>query len=358
MGDGYVSSVPIDYLGNKSALLDFVLAPILAADNVASVADPFCGTGVVSRALANAGKKVVAGDTLELCTTLAAAALLTPPDPSFSGLVDHVRPARGESMYAAVVRTLNEAPPRHGFIFETYSPASAATVSVARMYLTEANAAKVDGIRAAIEALSPRLTEGERALLLSLLVVAVSRVSNTAGTYGCYLKTWKERARGELRLETGAVPTGTPGDHIVVKGDAETLVRDHPTDVIYLDPPYTKRQYAAYYHLLDTIVTGTTPTVTGSTGLPRWQDRSSDFCYRARAGKALRRLIDQLDARHVLLSYNEDGQIGHQEILDILSARGPVQVYERPLKRYRSNYSLPHRGPLVHERLYHLAVAS
>jgi adenine-specific DNA-methyltransferase len=354
---GYLYAVSIDYLGNKSSLLDFVLAPILALDDVQSVADPFCGTGVVSGALANAGKTVVAGDTLELCATLAEAVLLSSPAPAFQGLQGDVPQAPGESMHSAVVRSLNDAAAIDGFIYRTYSPASAESIEVARMYLTEANAAKIDGIRRAINQLSPVLTPGERALLLTSLVIAVSRVSNTAGTYGCYLKRWKARARDNLKLEPCVLTTASSGPHQVVRCDAESLVRAHATDLVYLDPPYTKRQYAAYYHLLDTIVRGDEPAVTGSTGLPRWQDRSSDFCYRARAGNALRRVIEGVQARHVVLSYNEDGQIDHDEILAILDSRGPVRVYERPLRRYRSNYALPHRGPVVSERLYHLAIS-
>lgn len=43
-------------------------------------------------------------------------------------------------------------------------------------------------------------------------------------------------------------------------------------DVVYLDPPYNRRDYGANYHVLETLARGDTPEVKGVTGLPksRW----------------------------------------------------------------------------------------
>ena len=142
------------------------------------------------------------------------------------------------------------------------------------MYLTEHNAGKADAIRAKIEEWAPALARAERAVLLRDLVQAVSAVSNTAGTYGCYLKTWKQRALQPLTLRPEDMPLRASdcAGHEVRCEDAESVAGDLAgVDVAYLDPPYTKRQYAAYYHLLETLVTGDTPPVSGSTGLPPWQ---------------------------------------------------------------------------------------
>ena len=193
-------SVAIEYLGNKSRLLDFVVGPIAELPALKTVADIFCGTASVSQALRQRGLRVVANDHMRLCATLAEAALLSDGPPRFAALAGPARERlRGESVYDAVVRTLNALPPEAGFFFRTYSPASAAT-GTTRMYLTELNAGKVDAIRGQIERWTPVLTRAERALLLRDLVQAVSAVSNTAGTYGCYLKTWKQRALTPLTL--------------------------------------------------------------------------------------------------------------------------------------------------------------
>src|SRR5690606_16072947 len=80
-------------------------------------------------------------------------------------------------------------------------------------------------------------------------------------------------------------------------------------DVVYLDPPYTKRQYAAYYHLLETIALGDEPSVEGVTGLRPWREKASDFCYRTRALGALTSLVNKLPARRIVISYSDDAHI-------------------------------------------------
>jgi adenine-specific DNA-methyltransferase len=344
--------VSIEYLGNKTKLIDFIVGPIMIARGVRAVADVFCGTASVSRALGERGIRVVASDHMVLCSTLAEAALLPAHRRPFRTLASSIHRRGRESTYAAVVRTLNELPPVEGFFFHTYSPASSAT-GTTRMYLTERNAAKVDAVRAQIEEWTPLLSRVERSILMCDLVKAVSMVSNTAGTYGCYLKSWKQRALEPIRLiPSGRSPLSSVG-HEVYCADASAVVSQVAVDAIYLDPPYTKRQYAAYYHLLETLVTGTQPEVTGSTGLPAWSEKQSEFCYRHRAAQALDTLLSSVHAPHVFLSYSEDGHIPHTRIIELLGVRGNVCWWEHTTQRYRSS-SRAHRGRSLCERLYHL----
>lgn len=51
-------------------------------------------------------------------------------------------------------------------------------------------------------------------------------------------------------------------------------------DLVYLDPPYTKRQYASYYHILETVALGDEPEVKGVAGLRPWKNLASDFATR------------------------------------------------------------------------------
>ncbi len=319
--------------------------------DIRSVADVFCGTGAVSHALGLTGRRIVASDHLRLCVTLAEASLLAPA-PSFSGLRDDVRPRPGESMYEALLYAVQKEPAHPGFIHATYSPASGRHGQQERRYFTEENAARIDTVRARIGMWEDRLTRGERAVLLRDLVVAASRVSNTAGTYGCFLRQWKARALEPLRLEPRLDPY--PGDgHEVHRGEAVDAARIGTVDAVYLDPPYTKRQYAAYYHVLETIVVGDEPAVGGVTGLRPWKDRASDFCHRRRAPQALRTLLTGVNARKLFLSYSDDGHVEHETIVEILRSHRTVRWWEQPLRRYRSS-RLEHRGAVVNERLYAL----
>lgn len=346
--------MPIEFLGSKARLLDFVLAPMVDDGDIRSVADVFCGTGAVSHALGLTGRRVVASDHLRLCVILAEAALLTPG--SFDGLRGDVRPRSGESMHEALLDVLQQEPARPGFIHAAYSPASGRRGPHERRYFTEENAARIDTVRARIGAWEDRLVRGERAVLLRDLVVAASRVSNTAGTYGCFLRQWKARALEPLRLAPRPGPYSGAGSHEVHQGEAVDAARSDTVDAVYLDPPYTKRQYAAYYHVLETIVAGDEPAVHGVTGLRPWKERDSDFCHRRRAPQALQALLAGVNARKVFLSYSDDGHVEHETILEILRSHGEVRWWEQPLRRYRSS-RLEHRSAVVNERLYALTLS-
>lgn len=323
------------------------------------VADLFCGTGTVSAAFKRQGWTVHANDTLSLCTTLTRALLLNDGEPEFLGISTELEKVASTDFlgrlrpYDRALLFLNDLPPVEGFCWRSFSPATVGYEGVERRYFTEENAGRIDAIRARIEEWAPRLTPGEEALLLRDLVRASNAVSNIAGTYGCYLKSWKRRALNSLTLSRSELVEGDV-DHRVSQTDAAQLAAQFKGPIAYADPPYTKRQYAAYYHVLETLVRNDKPPLKGKTGLRPWQADSSDWCYRRKAPSALNDLVEALDCREFFLSYNEDGQIPHEQVLAILSAYGEVrEVHEVTYKRYKSS-GLNHKGSALIERLYHL----
>jgi adenine-specific DNA-methyltransferase len=319
------------------------------------VADLFSGTGSVSAGLKRAGCTVVANDNLEWCGVFARAILFNNEEPSFDGLRNVVPLDAGEplSRYNTVLAALNDTIGTEGFVARTYSPASKRFSDHERMYFTEPNARKIDAIRARLSDWSTLLTPGENSLLLSDLIRASNSVSNIAGTYGCYLKSWKTRALQPIVLTRSTIIAGTQAPHSVTCLDAEVVAGRIDCPVVYADPPYTKRQYAAYYHVLQTIALGDSPEVTGSTGLRSWREKSSAYCYKRTAADALLRLVNAVSCEDFFLSYSEDGQIKHDVIMDILGSFGRTKFFELEHKRYKSS-SLPHKGSIVRERLYHL----
>ena len=194
------------------------------------------------------------------------------------------------------------------------------------------------------------LEEREEALLIADLLFAVSAVSNIAGTYGCYIKFWKPKARQPLWLTPRRFTAGG-GGHTVWNCDANELVGRVEAPIIYADPPYTKRQYSAYYHILETIARNDRPEIGGKTGLRNWKEHSSRYCYRRSAGKALEELLERARCQYFFLSYNSDGQIPHEEIRSIMARFGETRYWEVPYKRYKSNSAVSRKPPLT-ERLY------
>jgi adenine-specific DNA-methyltransferase len=139
-----------------------------------------------------------------------------------------------------------------------------------------------------------------------------------------------------LEVTPSEIPDG-PLDHKIFQQDANELATDLSVPAVYLDPPYTKRQYASYYHLPETISQKTNPSVSGKTGLPDWKPKSSDYCHKRRAGGKLDGLLSNLDTEYVFLSYSDEGHITPDELNNILTNHGSVELHTFDHQRYKSN---------------------
>lgn len=333
----------VRYIGSKSRLVN-ALTPFIGAPKSSDgvFVEPFCGTGVVAEQAARMGWRVRLNDHLRSATIMAAARVISKEQARFASL----------GGYGRVLEHLNALPPVHGFIWRQYSPASHGEVGVERMYFTEENAARIDAIRKQVAqwVAERALSAAEERLLLADLLAATNRVANIAGTYGCFLSHWLPQAQEPLRLTTRSLFPHQIQSEILV-GDV-SAVPVAPEDLVYLDPPYTKRQYAAYYHILETIAVGDSPPVEGITGLRPWRDRASDFCYRTRALQALRNLVARLPARRVLLSYSSEGHVALDALMRELTRLGSVSVHELMMVgRYRPNRAASMAASAVSEYL-------
>ncbi|WP_066066177.1 DNA adenine methylase [Neobacillus soli] len=340
------------YIGSKERLLDFIEGFI--NEKVESVQNPtfadlFCGTAVVSKHFKQRGFNVIANDLLTTCTIWAKAALTDLENIPFERLFDSDEINQNMDYsnlliadnYDLVLNHLNKITPKKGFIYREYTLEGTRDSAFQRMYFTEENACKIDAIRHQIGIWKDNnfITEDEEALLLASLLNAVNKVANIAGTYGAFLKEWDKRAFNPLNLERMAVEcTSSPRlNHEVYQMDVLELAPNIQADVVYLDPPYNFRQYGAYYHILETIAIGDSPFIDGKTGLRPWKDKKSDFCYSDKAASALTQLVNNLDCKHIFLSYNADGVLQHEEILEILSSKGNVDFIDVNFQRYKSN---------------------
>lgn len=340
----------MEYLGNKSGVIEMVTDQIEAHADGPRVADLFSGTGTVSAALADRGFSVHANDLLPLAVEWGVAHLRITEEPTFSGiahLID-IDPSRGA--YSQVVDHLRSLPPSRGWITRSFTPASADTSPYLRKYFTVENGEKIDSVRSTIRSWAPHLSRSENALLRCSLVSAADKVGNTAGTYGSYLREFKRKSLDDFTYQPIPYEMRREGN-TVTKGDAETVARTADFDVVYADPPYTKRQYAAYYHVLNAIVGDAEPTVQGKTGLSDWRQWNSHWCHARRAPAALHSLLSASRSRAFVLSYSSDGHIPHETVLDILGSFGRTTFVETRRRRYRSS-GLNQQSTSVAERVY------
>lgn len=330
------------YIGSKARVVDAISQRLGDFAGTARFIDMFCGTGVVAEAAAELGWDIHLNDNLHSAVQIAAARLIGVQQAQFKFL----------GGYDKALSTLNGLKPIKGFIWKEYSPATAKRLGFERRYFSESNAGRIDAIRARIRAWNEAgmLTTEEERLLIADLLSAVNRVANIAGTYGCFLSTWQQQANERIQLRP-RVLRREPCDVTTSVMDARD-VQVKPNDLVYLDPPYTKRQYAAYYHLPETISLGDTPVVEGVSGLRPWKSKASEYCYKGRALPALLSVISGLDASRVLLSYSEDGHIPIDALTKALSEIGRVTPDRlMAIGRYRPNQAASKGAASVGEYL-------
>lgn len=333
------------YLGNKTRLADWIVGEISEVLPAGStIADPMCGTASVSLALARAGYSVTASDALNFPVAHARTRLLAKEAPAFEAL----------GGYAGALEWMRSTEPREGYFYREFGAGGRpANGRGPRLYFTAENAAQIDGVRENVRGLasSGALDAIEHSVLLHHLIMATNKVANISGTYGYFRRTISGPALKPLSFEPIQFVV-TPGEHRVLHGPVEELASTFATDAVYLDPPYTKRQYAGNYHILETLAREDEPVAAGDGGLRPWQDQSSKFCYRRTAGQAFRETLTRLNVAHVFISYSEDGQVPENELDSILRDFGKVTLHQQPHARYRSNGQV--KDGSVLERLYHV----
>jgi adenine-specific DNA-methyltransferase len=196
------------------------------------------------------------------------------------------------------------------------------------------NGERVDAIRDAIAAksLAPEL----EAVLLVSLMEAADRVDSTTGVQMAYLKQWAARAHNELQLRVPDVlPRALHGKGRAIEGDALEVAAEVDADVAYLDPPYNQHKYLGNYHVWETLVRWDRPEVYGvACKRLDTKERSSDFNSRVRFEQTFAELVRRVRARHLVVSFNDEGFLGPERAVEILSSRGPVRVIEHDYKRY------------------------
>lgn len=315
------------YIGSKARVARAIL-DIVGPPSGGHFWDVFSGTGVISREAADRGWTVRANDHLVSSAAITFAQLASIQDVAFAQL----------GGYDQALAALNAASPIEGFIFNEYSPNGRSRSGHIRKYFSPENAARIDGIRVEIERLlrAEAISEAEYQVLLADLLEGANRVANIAGTYGCFLSQLVPAASRSLVLQPREFRC-LKRDFAVTCSDAFDLTC-RAEDVVYLDPPYTKRQYAAYYHVLETIAIGDKPEVGGVTGLRSWHAKSSPFCFRRKALASLARLCEELSANTVFISYSSEGHIELEELQTELGRTGTVSAISLgEIGRYRPN---------------------
>ncbi|MBN2797638.1 MAG: DNA adenine methylase [Deltaproteobacteria bacterium] len=303
----------IKYLGSKRLLVPLITELIGGLEEVREVVDLFSGTSRVGHALKERGYRVRSNDLNTYAATLARAYIAADAE----DVVDEA---------ARWLAHLSALPGEEGYFTETFCRQS--------RFFQPHNGARVDAIREAI-ARAALPAELEAVLLVSLMEAA-DRVDSTTGLQMAYLKGWAPRSFKDLALRMPQVlPRARHGKGEAWQLDAREAARRLTGDLVYLDPPYNQHKYLGNYHIWETLVRWDRPAHYG-VACKREEVRSRHSPFNARRGilPALTEVIEQLDARHLLVSFSDEGWVSGEELLALLEPRGEVAVIARDHPRY------------------------
>jgi len=304
----------IKYIGSKRVLIPWIvrtLQQVEAIEPIRSVCDLFSGTARVGHALKKRGCFVIANDLCTYAYTLAQA------------LVEADRQDYPSERIMPILEYLQSLPPQPDWFTRTYCEQA--------RYFQPKNGARIEAIRNAVEteySNNPLL----KAILLTSLMLAADKVDSTTGLQMAYLKEWAPRSYNDLRME---YPPLLPGRGEAYQADALELAKQVSADLFYLDPPYNQHSYLGNYHVWETLVLWDKPSTYGvAQKRADVRTRTSDFNSKRRAKQAFTELVHSIRAKHLLVSFNDEGFFTSEEIEQILSEWGYVARLTRPHKRY------------------------
>lgn len=314
------------YLGSKSKLIDFIGEIVdKYCGSYSSFFDLFGGTGVVSAKFNNSNTKIIIND------------LLKSNYMSYKTWFDDSKYDL-QKIKKLLIKFNNIKPENENYASKHFGG----------NFFSYENAIKIGAIRERIEELykTKHINEREKYILITSLIYALDKVANTCGHYDAYRKKLDTTKKLELCLPD--INDQINKGNKIYNMDSNELVRFQSADIVYIDPPYNSRQYGDAYHLLENIVNWDKPEVTGvAKKMVDRKDIKSKYCT-VSAPEAFEDLISNINAKYILVSYNNMGKkgagrsqakISDEELINILKQKGKVTIEEKDYRYFTTGKS-------------------
>lgn len=309
----------MNYIGSKNRLSAWIVEQVKNTvegpiDDMI-LCDLFAGTGRVGRSFKPLVKQIIANDVEYYSYVL---------------LQNYIGNHQEIPRKRELIESLQQATPVNGFIAEEYGESGSGN----RLFFTQSNAQKIDGMRLQLQQLESQLDASTYFFLLASLLESADKVANTASVYGAFLKKIKKSAAKPLVLEPADFDK-TTRQHQVFQEDANVLIKRISGDILYLDPPYNARQYGANYHLLNTIARYDRFEPKGKTGLREYY--KSNYCKKSKVAQEFEALIAQANFNYIFLSYNNEGLMPSDQVKEIMQKYGTYRLVAKQYQRFKAD---------------------
>lgn len=327
----YFNTYNREYLGCKTRLLPFIEEVV--NDNVhgvSRVADLFAGTGVIGDFFNRRGCDVIVNDSLY--------------HNYLSYLTFFDDAPVDTSALAWCIELFNE----NNVIYDNYF-----STEYGGNYFKTNDARKIGWIRDYIEDLAS-LNPRERAILITSLIYAADKSSNTCGHYHGHRPDFSYKKIPEFKLRFPLFDNVLNEGNECFNMDANLLAPTIDADLVYIDPPYNSRHYIDYYHVLENLAVWDKGELEGKLRQPKWRaDFRSKHSSKRNAFNSFKDLIYKLDGvDYLLVSYNDNpkNNIAYDDMISLLEEKGNVSVFKKEFPRYRAKNS--DDSHVLHEQLF------
>lgn len=378
----YLESQLITYIGNKRALLPFIEQALnivkkdLNKDKL-SCLDIFSGSGIVARYLKQFSSNITVNDLEEYSCIINRCYLSNLTDSEKSELADlfsKLDDKINKKMLALEKDKENGIYKEPGFISELYSPDDINNIKKEeRCFYTPYNANYLDIARQLIE---KEIPEKYKDFFIAPLLSEASIHANTAGIFKGFYKNSKtktgqfggngknalSRIMGQIKIKMPVFSNfscpskvfNQNANELVLQDELYSLNNGEPFDLAYLDPPYNQHPYGSNYFMLNLIAKYKRPDeeyISRVSGIPKDWHRS-EYNKKKKVQNAFYSLVQNIKAKYVLISFNSEGFLTKEQMIELLSKCGNVQVLESQYNTFRGSRNLCDREIHVKEYLF------
>ena len=350
----------LTYIGNKRLLVKYIQTEVIRiqkelAKTKTVNADLFAGSGVVSRMLKQHSASLYVNDLEQYSYII---------NKCYLANKSEFKEKEYQLYFAKLKQKITDKNYFEGIITNNYAPKNDVIQKDDRVFYTKDNALIIDTIRNEIT----KIDENLQVYFLAPLLVMASVHVNTAGIFkGFYKdKTTKlgkfggtnENALSRILKPIELVKPILSNFECEVKiscENANELAKElKDLDIVYLDPPYNQHPYGSNYFMLNVICENKIASqISKVSGIPTTWNRSNYNKKRA-IYTELANLVETLDSKYIILSYNSDGFLTYEEIEEILNKYGEVSAKKIQYNTFKGSRNLENRQKYVHEYLFTL----